>query len=85
MKKLFLCYVYIPPYYHDKNNTWLSMFNILHNSYQSWVLIRDLNDITSQEDMQGGIPFTYTYKNMLTSFINKTEAINLGSIGMKFT
>lgn len=48
-EKIILSCVYILPYYPNKNNNWLSLFNILHNSHKPWVLIGDQNDITTQK------------------------------------
>lgn len=84
-ENIILSCVYIPPYYHDKNDAWLSLFKSIPNSHQPWVRIRDLIDITTFEDKQGGVPFTCTSENIVTSFTNQIRAIDIGSVGTKFT
>ncbi|KAL3617220.1 hypothetical protein CASFOL_038967 [Castilleja foliolosa] len=77
--------IYAPCNPSKKSAFWdlIDAFNISDNS--SWLMVGDFNDITSQSEKKGGLPYASSSKHSLYDNLDSLGLIDLGFAGNPFT
>ena len=77
--------VYGPPYLAMRRKFWRLMEDIIEGFSEQWLMIGDLNSISSPSDKRGGSSSSWGSSKFFKTFVNNVGAIDLGFNGPWFT
>ncbi|KAL5718537.1 hypothetical protein ACHQM5_011426 [Ranunculus cassubicifolius] len=81
-----LCtFTYGHPDHSKRHELWESLSSIANTINKPWVIMGDLNEITTQSDRIGGNPYNPADNKYFSDFILNTGTIDLGFDGVPFT
>ena len=77
--------VYGPPYLAIRRKFWRLMEDIIEGFSEQWLMIGDLNSISSPSDKRGGTSSSWGSSKFFKAFVDNVGAIDLGFNGARFT
>ncbi|XP_056688698.1 uncharacterized protein [Spinacia oleracea] len=69
----------------EKSNHWNSLQSNLPPKNTPWLVVGDMNEITSQSEKQGGRPFRVNQGKEMVNFMDEAGLVDLGFSGCPFT
>ena len=77
--------VYAPPKFHKRKLFWEYLQNLAMHVSLPWVILRDFNDMISDEGKLGGLPINRTHISAFRNCMDNCGLMDLGFHGPHFT
>ncbi|XP_062028816.1 uncharacterized protein LOC133744789 [Rosa rugosa] len=78
-------FFYGPPYLEDKAQFWSSLDHIFSSHEGPWICVGDFNELVSNDEKEGGIPWHWNRIRYLKNFMDRHGLFDLSFTGPKFT
>lgn len=81
----FLTTIYACPRDHERKECWDELAEVAGNMQDDWLLVGDFNAISSPSKQKGGAPVITSKCGEFSTWINRSNLLDLGYTGSRFT